>query len=331
MNIFYITDNILGIPGNGISSQAITWANILEKYCSQKVDLVNQWDSHNYGENDIIHLFGSSGTWFYNVTRSMKGRGCKVIWSPICDNIDNPRIQKVKSYMGSDVLQVFSYPYIRKKTYKIVDRIFVRSNYEKQYLKNAFDVPANKFSLIPLSLSYNDNDVFEQNREPFCLHISSISQPRKNVVRLVEAAKKYKFKLVLAGNKGSDKEFEKIKAAISDAPNIEVLGFISEEEKIALYKKAKVFALPSISEGVGIVALDAAHFGCDIVITEIGGPKEYYADNAKIVNPYNTDDIGTAIKELMSNSFQPGLKKNIDDAYSQEAIANKLFLEYKSL
>lgn len=45
-------------------------------------------------------------------------------------------------------------------------------------------------------------------------------------------------------------------------------------------------------EGVGIVAVDAAIYGCEIVITNIGGPKEYYDNMAYTVNPYNIDDIG---------------------------------------
>ena len=64
-----------------------------------------------------------------------------------------------------------------------------------------------------------------------------------------------------------------LKQEIGDYSDIKILGFISEEKKMELYSKAKVFALPSICEGVGIVAVDAAYCGCDIVITNDGCPK----------------------------------------------------------
>src|SRR5690606_27226277 len=110
------------------------------------------------------------------------------------------------------------------------------------------------------------------------------------------------FRLVLAGSTGSEEEFRPIKEEIGDATNIEVLGFISEETKLDLYSKAKVFALPSLWEGVGIVALDAAVFGCKIVITKNGGPKEYYNGMAEVVDPLDIDSIGTSILKLLNEN-----------------------------
>ena len=166
-----------------------------------------------------------------------------------------------------------------------------------------------------------------------CLHISSIYQPRKNVIRLVDAAKKYGFNLILAGNTGSDEQFRPIKDAIGNASNIEVLGFVSEKEKLELYQKAKVFALPSIQEGVGIVALDAAVLGCEIAITDIGGPKEYYYGKCAEVAPYDVDSIGQGITSLLNGEkqYQPSLSKELIAKYSPGAMANKLVNVYKEL
>ena len=85
-----------------------------------------------------------------------------------------------------------------------------------------------------------------------------------------------------------------------------------------LYNKAKVFALPSLNEGVGLVALEAAVCGCNIVITNLGGPKEYYPDElAYKVNPYDIDDIGKSIiKALIDNHSQPQLRNHIISHYN---------------
>lgn len=98
------------------------------------------------------------------------------------------------------------------------------------------------------------------------------------------------------------------------------------------YRKIKVFALPSIYEGVGMVALEAAVMGDDIVITNQGGPKEYYADFAEIVNPTSVDEIGKAIQNLLNGkTHQPKLKEHIVQRYSLEATCDLLENTYRNI
>ena len=70
------------------------------------------------------------------------------------------------------------------------------------------------------------------------------------------------------------------------------------------------------------MALDAAAMGCDIVITKLGGPKEYYSGKAIEVNPYDTDEIGTAVKAFLDwQTFQPQLSKMIKETKSQKTLS----------
>jgi len=314
---------------NGIISQCLTWAEGLRKL-GNKVDLISCWEDYDWSSYDIIHLFGSTGTWFFSLIQGLLDYNKNIVWSPICDDTTPTKKQRVKTLMGSKFLHLFSLPYIRSKTYQLPIKVFARSEYEKKYLIDAYGASAESFEIVPLGLSYCDS--FEKvNKENFCFHLSSLYQPRKNVMRLIQAARKYKFELVLAGTKGSDKDFAPLEDAIGNAKNITVLGRISEEKKKELYIRAKVFALPSVSEGVGIVALDAAHYGCDVVMTNFGGPKEYYNGMAEIVDPYDVDSIGKAIVKLMSISHQPQLKEYVDKEFSSDRIAEKLVTAYKSM
>ncbi len=330
MRIAYITESFTGCKGNGITSQALTWADILNRMQPGLVTLVNPWDSLDWTEGDLVHLFGSSNTWFWSTAAYLKSRKCKVVWSPICDNIDNPLLQRAKTKIAIPKLQLFGTPYARRQTYGIVDKVFVRSAYERDYIKKAYNVPLDKFFLVPLPIS-NDSEYGPRVKEDVCLHISNLYNKRKNVGNLIKAAKQFGFKLILAGNQGSAEQFKPLKSLIDGASNIQVLGYISENEKLDLYKKSKVFALPSIKEGVGIVALDAAHFGCDVVITNIGGPKEYYNHMAFEVNPFSVDDIGKAVVEAMKKSYQPQLKDYVDVNYSQHSVASLLMRCYASV
>ena len=98
-----------------------------------------------------------------------------------------------------------------------------------------------------------------------------------------------------------------------------------------LYNKAKVFALPSIREGVGLVALEAAARGSDIVITNIGGPKEYYEDLAYQVDPYSVDDIGKSVIKALETTKQPELSHHILKEYSLEKLTEQLIKSYCSI
>lgn len=315
---------------NGIISQCHSWADSL-RVKGHEVVLVTPWENYDWKSFDVIHVFGSTGIWFYNFIKGLLPYNRNIIWSPICDNIDSTQLQYVKSCLGLKRLGLFSLPYMRRQTYKLPIMISVRSRHEEEYISKAYHINRDKFDIVPLAVSNDDTYEEVGVREQFCFHLSTLYQPRKNVLRLVKAAKKYKFNLILAGSMGTDDQFKPIRDEITGSANIKVLGRISESEKINLYKKAKVFALPSVSEGVGIVALDAAHYGCDVVITNVGGPKEYYGDLAWKVNPYSVDEIGQAILEAMTKTHQPALKTHVDKEYSKNSIADKLINSYESL
>ena len=102
---------------------------------------------------------------------------------------------------------------------------------------------------------------------------------------------------------------------------------------VLLYNQAKVFALPSINEGVGLVALEAAIHGCNIVITNLGGPKEYYElGSVKLVNPYDIDDIGKGILQALNdNNSQPNLRKDLLCKYNVSACVDNLINCYQRI
>jgi glycosyltransferase involved in cell wall biosynthesis len=194
-----------------------------------------------------------------------------------------------------------------------------------------FDISPSSCHIVPLSFNITPPKTLPE-KEPFCLHISWLVDGRKNVKRLIEAADKYQFKLVLGGKLRNADEKKQLAEWLKNKPTVEYRGFLSEEEKLNLYSRAKVFALPSITEGVGIVALEAAALGCDIVVTNLGGPKEYYADMAIVVNPYNTDEIGIGIKVFIDNkTFQPKLQQYVLSQFSLQKNCSELVDYYKTI
>lgn len=333
MKIAYIIypQVIVSNRSNGVRSQAVTWARMLTMVGHQ-VDLVSNWDNYDWKSYDIIHLFGN-GDWIYKLLNGLYPINPNIHWSPIVDPMPNfnykkERVRRILKSIAPHYL--FAHDMV-EESLQFVHKICVRSNFEKEHLMKIYNLSDDKFEIVNLSVSESCKPYKAVPKESFCLHISSISQSRKNVVRLIEAAKEYNFRLVLAGNKGTEEQFKVIKDAVSNSTNIEVLGFITEEEKVELYKRAKVFALPSIQEGVGIVALDAAFYGCEIVLTNIPGPKEYYHGHCVEVNPFDVDDIGNKIKDVLDGKikYQPHLKEEIVNNYGRENIVKILEFCYK--
>lgn len=319
MKIAFINNFIIDSPSNGIKIQAETWKNGLEKI-GHEVTLINPWETDNWSIYDIILIF-KYGNALFEYVKTLFPINPNIVLAPIIDSNYSPKtFYWASKYLKIDSLRLRSN---YNDIYKIKDKIklyFVRSNYEKKFISEGLKIPEERIFIIPLSSRFID---FPTNniKENFCFHVSIIEKGHKNVKRLIEAAIKYQFNLKLAGFTHNP---QKIHDMISPYSNIEYIGYLSDEELRQYYKRAKVFALPSIYEGVGMAALEAASYGSDIVITKIGGPKEYYNNMAYQVNPYDVDDIGRNILKAFDHSHQPALQKYIFENYNLDKCMKKL-------
>ena len=297
--------------GDGTRKQAEIWSRELQRRGHQ-VDLVSPWGNYQWKTYDIVHFFGF-GLWNYEMIHWGCGMNPNVVFSPVID-----------SNTGCERLRLFSQNYAVRCYRDKVKLFFARTQYEAEYIRQ-YGIRQDRIGIVPLS--YRD-DRYDANieKEPFCLFVGTMTQERKNVARLVAAAKKYGFRLVLAGSPGNAASEKQLRASIAGASNIDLKGFVSDDELYSLYNRAKVFALPSLNEG----ALEAAVHGCNIVITRLGGPKEYYKEGTVwLVDPYNIDDIGTSVKLAMQVDYlQPELRNEIKQRCCVESCVDVLLEFY---
>jgi len=332
MKIAFILSHVRISPSNGVVSQALTWKKGLEN-AGHQVCLVNMWEPNNWADFDVLHLFGFS-QYMYEFINGVKKINSNIVLSPILDPSVSINRMKLYSYWGNDKLRLYNSNYCLRKLKLDIKKILVRSEFESKYIEKSFGFEKEKISIVRLSYDTNRfcSDVVNTKRSDFCLHISLLTDERKNVKRLIESARKYGFKLKLAGKLRNKSEVDLLNSWIDDAENIEYLGFLSFDDMIELYNKAKVFVLPSTYEGVGIVGLEAASMGCDIAVTNIGGPKEYYSKYARQVDPFSIDSIGKTIVELMNKTEQNhDLTNYVRRNYSEEVIINNLLDSYFSI
>ncbi|PIQ73326.1 hypothetical protein COV58_03170 [Candidatus Roizmanbacteria bacterium CG11_big_fil_rev_8_21_14_0_20_36_8] len=132
---------------------------------------------------------------------------------------------------------------------------------------------------------------------PFFLYVGNF-YPHKNVGRLVEAFKRsrQKSKLLLVGpdNMFAKKLKDQIKT--SRIENIEFMHDAKIDDLVYLYKNAKALVNPSLSEGFGLPLIEAVHFGCPIIASNIPVFHELMGDGYVSFDPFNVNDIADKLR-----------------------------------
>jgi len=311
-------------PKGGVKLQAEMWKVGLEKL-GHSVTMAGSWDTPEWSSFDAIIIFGSAPG-VATMAKSLATENPNIVMAPIIDPRWAAFIYKffVKYWGAKKFLGLSSQFHDLWLARKYPCLWLVRSEQERHMVNYALEIPQDKIVKIPLHYRIPSLEGFPQ-KEDFCFHASRLRAENKNVPRMIEAAKKYGFDLKLAGHLKGESEKKWLNNLIGDSKNIEYVGEISESKLLDYYKRAKVLALPSMVEGVGMVALEGAAYGCEIVLTNVGAPKEYYDGRAILVNPKSVDEIGLGISKAIKEGFsQPELKSYVESHYSEKALMCEL-------
>lgn len=104
------------------------------------------------------------------------------------------------------------------------------------------------------------------------------------------------------------------------------LGYLPEEEKIAEFREADVFLLPSHHEAFGIVFLEAMASGCPVVTSNVGGQTDIVTDSVGYTcDPEDTRAIADAIGAVASRHDEMGQKARarVEERYTEEVVVDQ--------
>jgi glycosyltransferase involved in cell wall biosynthesis len=121
-------------------------------------------------------------------------------------------------------------------------------------------------------------------------------EPRKNLRRLAGAWRRVGagIPLVLAGPGGwGDGDVT--------GPGILPVGFVSGQDRDALYAGASVVAYPSIREGFGLPVLEAMAQGAPVLTSAGTATAEVAGDTGVLVDPLDEADIARGLEQLLSD------------------------------
>lgn len=214
---------------------------------------------------------------------------------------------------------------------KQAKKVLTISNSSKNDIIKAYNIPADRVVVtypgIKDTVSFEPR-VYGMNQLKakygisghFILFVGTL-QPRKNIVRLIEAFSKVRsmnqafdkssgqmeagsmdLELVIIGKKGW--LYEEILAApekFGVKERVKFLHSVDDEELQVFYKHAVCYVLPSLYEGFGLPVLEAMQYKCPVITSNVSSLPEAGGDAALYVDPEDTDDIAEKILKLIKD------------------------------
>ncbi len=319
-------------PGNGVRAQAVYQANALERL-GHEVSRLEPWTFNpNIPQLDVVQFFlGGYANYTIEVNRPHPVK--MLVFAPIIDSNEPMWRYRLAAMVGAVTHKVNTAPAVMRDQALNSNLVICRSSHERERVIRGLGVDPSK---VGIEIVLNGVDLPAQS-DPglarstlqlpgeFALHVSQYTQRRKNVLRLIEAVGPTGIPLVIAGYAPPGPDLERVRAASKRYPTIQLLGALDRNVLDSLYAACKVFCLPSVHEGTGLVALEAASHGARVVITQHGGPPDYFLDMAEYVNPDHVDDIRHAVVRAWEAPDSTRLKdhvlQNLTWEHSAEALA----------
>jgi glycosyltransferase involved in cell wall biosynthesis len=164
-------------------------------------------------------------------------------------------------------------------------------------IKSAMSIEPHVYSMNQLKTKYGLSD-------NYILFVGTL-QPRKNIVRLIDAFSRIGNKdleLVVIGKKGwLYEEILEAPQKFGVKKEVKFLEGINDEELTLFYKNAIFYILPSLYEGFGLPVLEAMKHGCPVITSNVSSLPEAGGDAALYVDPENVDDIAAKMKKLLGD------------------------------
>ncbi|HEX8762195.1 MAG TPA: glycosyltransferase family 1 protein [Candidatus Saccharimonadales bacterium] len=175
---------------------------------------------------------------------------------------------------------------------------------------------------------------------PFLLFVGTV-EPRKNIIALIDAYQQLPqnlqkhYTLVIAGRIGwnCDAEIARLQTARDQGLNVLHLGYVSNDERTALYQSAELFTTASHYEGFGMPVLEAMSFGLPCAVSDIPVFHEVASSSVLYFDQNNPKSIARTWQGILSD--EKAWEKLADASTTQaghfkwEAVARSVY-EYIS-
>jgi glycosyltransferase involved in cell wall biosynthesis len=341
MNVTIVCYQAVSILHGGPRVQILQTKSELEKL-GVAVSLFEPWEQFDAKKTDLVHLFSANlGT--FHIARVLNDLHLPIVTSSIFYTRRPPAAIKLTlaanamlKHMRTGIWSDYYY------TRQICDwsrAVLPNTHDEGDLLADGIGVPREKITVVPNGVEprfeFGDPSLFQKQYglDKFILNVGHIGPERKNVLNLIRALKTIDHPAVIIGRITPGAYGERCLAEAKENKNILMIDGLHNDSGMlaSAYAAADVFALPSTFETPGIAALEAALAGAKIVITPVGGTKDYFDDMAEYVDPSSPESIRTGIERALNARNNGALKAHIKQEFLWSRVAEKTLAVYKTV
>lgn len=193
-------------------------------------------------------------------------------------------------------------------------RVIAVSESTKQDLIQRYDLAPARIDVVHNGVDGNFRPLpagqvaaFRQERglpDQFILFVGTL-EPRKNVVRLVEAyarLPKERPPLMLVGGKGwfYDEIYDRVEG-LGLSEEVHFVGYVLAEELPWWYNAADLFVYPSLYEGFGLPPLEAMACGTAVIASTASSLPEVVGQAGLLVDPSDIEALAVAMEEVLAD------------------------------
>lgn len=239
---------------------------------------------------------------------------------------------------NSKLLKYIYRLFIGKKIIRDASAIISITEKEKKEFKRC-GIPGKKIFTIPNGIELN-NSIPSSNTlinefevyKPYILFVGRlnfIKGPDLLLKAFSEISNEFpEYKLLIAGpDEGMKKNLKKDIEKFKLDNRVLFLGFVNENRKIGLYKNASTLIIPSRSEAMSMVVLEAAQYGLFSIYTNVCGLEFLTKKRLGISVEINHKEISKAIKDFLNRSTvdysSEELQKFVFNNFNWNLIAKK--------
>lgn len=339
MKVGFIAPLSIAAVNGGVRTQALKTAEYLDKD-QVEVSFISPWQEEL--DVDLIHVF-SAGPETLSITQKAHELGIKTVLSPVFFSTRSSgtiakalSAEKIIGKVGSGIRSDFG---IKKQCCEIADIILPNTSDEAELIMNGFGIPSEKIRIVPNGVEKrfadsNYDAFFEKyGLKDFVLFVGQAGAPRKNVIKLIEAAPKINSDIVIIGSFYDDEYGKECRKLAEAAGNITLIDHLDHESDLlaSAYASCITFILPSLYETPGIAAMEAALAGANIVITQHGGTRDYFKDDAEYIDPKSVESIITAVNNSLLKPKTTSIKDHILENYTWNKVSEMTLEIYKEI
>jgi hypothetical protein len=203
----------------------------------------------------------------------------------------------------------FGHPIIHEIEYlglNYADKVVAVSRYTANIIKELYFVPEEKVRVV-YNAYYAETQSphkIKKFKEPVVLFLGRLT-PQKGPTIFLELAKKVlertkKVRFLVAGAGEMERELMLWASSLGYGAHIMFTGFLKRAEVERALSLADIVIMPSPSEPFGIVALEAMHFGCALILSKQSGASEI-VKSAYVIECWDVDKMVDIVLELINN------------------------------